>query len=190
MNNSSLTHSNGFTLIELMVTLSVAAIVMVVGVPSYQNLTADQHSVTSVNELVTAMHLARSHALKSGKHVTVCRSANKLTCSETRGDWSEGWIVFVNKSQAGTGVRDADEELLRVFDALHGNVTLKPSGSFDDFVSFRPTGDTDFAGTWQYCDDRGTDYAKAVGLFRSGRAQKATAFSDGSALNCSAGVIQ
>lgn len=180
-------HNKGFTLVELLVTLAVAAIVLIVGVPGYQNLTANQHSVASINELVTAMNLARSHALKTGKHVTVCRSNNGSTCNEETGNWNEGWIVFVNKSQAGTGVRDEDEELLRAFEPLHGNVSLIPYGSFDHFVAFRPTGDTDFSGSWQYCDSRGTEHAKAVGLFRSGRAQKANTLSDGSELNCTTG---
>ena len=183
------TQQEGFTLVELVVTMAIVAIVITIGVPSYRDTIANQVSVTSANELVTTMNLARSHALKSGKHVTVCRSIDGSTCNVSTGDWSDGWIVFTNKRLSGANTRSVDEDILRVFEPLKSDVSLIGSNGLANFISFRPTGDTDIAGGWLLCDKRGADHAKSVVLFRSGRAQISKTQWDGTALNCEAGGI-
>jgi len=83
----------GFTLLELMVTISVAAIILSFGVPGFMSFIANNRAVTDTNDLVTALNLARSEATRRGSAVTVCSSTNGTTCNGD-GDWSTGWIVL------------------------------------------------------------------------------------------------
>lgn len=84
--------TKGFTLFELIVTIAVAAIIVTVGVPGFQNIIANNRAVTHTNDLVTALNLARSEATRRGIDVLVCRSTDGATC-EPGLDWSSGWVV-------------------------------------------------------------------------------------------------
>jgi len=87
----------GFTLFELLVTVAVASIIATLGIPGFQNIVANNRSVTYTNDLVTALNLARSEATRRRAPIDVCASANGTTCSGAN-DWSVGWIV---RTQAG-----------------------------------------------------------------------------------------
>lgn len=79
-----------FTLIELIVTVALAAIVAAVAIPAYQDFIRGQRATTSTNDLITAFHLARSEAVKRGGNVEVCSSADQANCG---GNWADGWLV-------------------------------------------------------------------------------------------------
>ena len=82
----------GFTLIELMVTVAIAAIVLTLGVPSFRDLIQNNRVASTVNGLVTALQLARSEAIKRGGNITLCSSTNGTTCANSN-TWTSGWIV-------------------------------------------------------------------------------------------------
>lgn len=180
-------HNLGFTLIELLVTLAVAAIVFFVGVPSMSSMIANSKKVTATNDLVLALNYARSHALKTGKHITLCPSDDEVTCAGNASRWTDGWIVFANKSFSTVSTRESSEEIVRVFSPIEGNIRITVEGTIGAYVSFRPTGDSDFQGTWVFCDKRGSDFAGAVSLYRSGRASTDDSLWDDSALSCGSG---
>ena len=82
----------GFTLIELMITILVMAILLGVGVPSFQNTIRDNSTNTAANEFANALAFAKSEAIKLSKPVTVCpRDAGGGGCGV---DWSLGWLIF------------------------------------------------------------------------------------------------
>lgn len=80
----------GFTLIELMVTLSVLALLLGIGVPSFQATIQGNRITTTANDLVAALQFARSEAVRRGVNVTLCASNDQTTCS---GAWTDGWVV-------------------------------------------------------------------------------------------------
>ena len=77
---------NGFTLIELMVTLAVAAILLSVGVPSFQYILQSNRVSTQTNELITGISAARSEAVRRNQDV-------RLT--PNNGDWEQGFQIEV-----------------------------------------------------------------------------------------------
>lgn len=131
------TKHTGFTLIELMVVLSIAAILASLAVPSFRSVIQNNRLATQANELTGTMNFARSEAIKQGRSVTVCVSADQATCTGGTA-WERGWIAFVdiNGDSAFTVGTDT---LLRVRGALEGGTTLGGAGAATA-VRYLPSG--------------------------------------------------
>ena len=177
-------NDTGFTLIELMVTVAVVALVATIAVPSFTQFINSQRQVTLINELVMTMNLARSEAVKQTRHVTVCKSADGAQCGGNDVDWEDGWIVFANTLQANTNQVDAGETILRIHSGLDNTRTLRTPDVAAAFVSFRPTGTSNLSGTWILCDGRGAEHARAVVVNNAGRARATREQADDSVLVC------
>lgn len=110
----------GVTLIELLVVLAIIAIVAGFAIPSFLGLVAGTHISTTVNAFLADNRYARGEAIRRGKTVTICRSANPAAhppkCSNgtgmTVGGWKEGWFVFADEDGDGTFDSGADTVLL------------------------------------------------------------------------------
>lgn len=89
MNMMTLNRYKGFTLIELMVTILIAAILMMIAVPSFRNYQANQQVRSTAQGLVLALDIARSEAIKRGTGVTA------IVAPVSGTDWSSGWTVSV-----------------------------------------------------------------------------------------------
>jgi type IV fimbrial biogenesis protein FimT len=88
-------HMQGFTLPELMITLSVAAILVTLATPSYLNFIQKNNALVLANQLVSDLNTARVNALSTGAQVSLCpiNDSTASTCgNETK--WSNGWVVF------------------------------------------------------------------------------------------------
>jgi type IV fimbrial biogenesis protein FimT len=129
--------SAGFTLIELLVVIVIVAILMGVGVPSFKYVTNSSRLSAEVNGLLGDMQLARAEAVKDGKSVTICASANQTTCSNAP-DWSKGWIVYMDPTDVG--VVDPDETILRAQKALHAGDSLVDSSGTLSKATFNRAG--------------------------------------------------
>ncbi|MES2369190.1 MAG: GspH/FimT family pseudopilin [Pseudomonadota bacterium] len=133
--------TRGFTLIELLVTLAVAAILLTVAVPNYRMFVMNSRMTTQANDLITALNMARSEAVKRGASVTVCASSNStLTTANCMGGWAQGWLVFTD---SGTlGVVDGNDLRLRVQQALSGTSTLSGGADVASKITFTADGRT------------------------------------------------
>lgn len=83
--------SCGFTLIEMMVTVAIAAILAMIAVPSFNEAMLGSKLSSLANNFVVSAQLARSEAIKRNAPVTFCASSNSSTCT---GAWNDGWLVF------------------------------------------------------------------------------------------------
>jgi len=90
------------TLIELLVVMTIAAILIGVGVPSFRYVTNSNRMSGEINNLLGDLQFARSEALKEGQNVTVCSSTDGTNCG-TAG-WDQGWIVFSDPAAAQKAV--------------------------------------------------------------------------------------
>lgn len=118
-----LARERGFTLIELMITLAVFAVLLMIMLPSYSDMTLGSRLRSQANDLVAGAVLARSEAIKRNQTVTLCASSDGATCT---GTWVDGWIV---RSSGGAVIQ------------VHG---AAPSGflitSAQASFTFQPTG--------------------------------------------------
>lgn len=173
----------GMTLIELLITLAVAAIAVGVAAPSFGEFINNQRQTAQINELLTALTFARSEAVKQTRHVTICKSADGESCGGAGVEWESGAIVFANTSQANNATREANEPILRVLRPSDGRTLRSPDIALD-FISYRPTGTSNVQGTLVLCDSRGHEHAVALILDARGRARARHEQADGSALEC------
>ncbi len=132
----------GFTIIELMVAVAVLAILVSLAAPSMRATLQNNRATAQANQLVTALNLARSEAVKRGSIVALCSSEDGNACrTDDAFDWSDGWILFDDNNDAliGDPVINSPDEVLRAWGALAGDTTLGPN-SGSGFARFGPQG--------------------------------------------------
>lgn len=86
----------GFTLIEVLVTISVIAIVMAIAMPSFKSQISRNKAEALNEDFIFAVSLARSEAVKRGNSVTICASDNGATCSLKPEGWGSGYLIAVD----------------------------------------------------------------------------------------------
>ena len=92
----------GVSLVELMVTIVVLAIILAIGAPSFTGVFNNNRLATQANQLVAGLQEARSEAVRSNTRVTVCRSDDGAACAADLGNWAR-WLVV---GADGTVLRD------------------------------------------------------------------------------------
>jgi type IV fimbrial biogenesis protein FimT len=99
----TLNRQSGFTMVEMIMTVAVGAILLTIGIPSFRYITNSNRIAAEINGLLGDLQFARSEAIKEGVNVSVCISTNGTACAGgNTGTWQSGWIVI--SSAATTGV--------------------------------------------------------------------------------------
>ena len=136
----------GFTLVELMVTVSILAILLAIGVPNFRNFMLKQQVAADADTLSSAFRLARSEALKRGGVVTICPSpdpsADTPACvSAATTNWSTGWLIFIDYPNAAgkTGEFESTRDKMLHVEQSVRSASITSSQS-DTAVSFLASG--------------------------------------------------
>jgi type IV fimbrial biogenesis protein FimT len=169
----------GATLAELLLAVAVVAIVLGLGVPALRGFLLDVRLAAAVNALVHAVHLARQEAQRDLRDVVVCRSTDGRHCAPP-GDWSSGWIVFVNRDGDDPPVVDATEPV------LHASGPVGPARVSSNRRAYvlRPYAMRATNGTVVFCDERGAARARAVIVSYTGRPRVSHRQAGGQPLAC------
>lgn len=162
---------NGFTLIELMITITIAAILLTIAIPGFQGLINSNRITTQTNELITDLMVAKSEAVRRGVRVAVCISnataSTAATDCNSAGAWGDGWIAFTDLN--GDGTVDAGETILKVHEALPAGMTLV-TATFATLavLTYLPSGIVSSAGTFTLC--KPSYSGRIVAISTTGRA--------------------
>ena len=180
--------TQGFSLIELAVTLVVASIVISIAVSSFRNTTRRNNLTVHINAFVGAMQFARSEAIKRGVSVTI--HEGRFTGGSWVDEWRDGWEIFVDPERDGN--KDGNPTL-RIGGQLPQGFTLRSNNPpIADRISYQPNGRTS-SRRLVLCDDRDgngepeSGTARMIVLFQTGRARIAVQSSNGIPLDPSSG---
>lgn len=155
----------GFTTLELLVVMSIAAILVAVAVPSFGQLRRAASIGSSANQLLWALHYARSSAIARNQPAVLCLSADGATCLTSAGAVGSGWLVFVDRRHTLPVQLNAGDEALRSI-PLPSMVTVQGTRSA---VTFWPTARAGTTATFKLCDARRDPRGKAVVVSQTGR---------------------
>ena len=178
---------SGFTLIELMMTIAIGAIVLTLGVPGFTSAIRSNRMTTNANELVASLNLARSEAIKRGLQVTIERKG------ATKQVWENGWDIFVdingdgnfddlNSTPCETNAGGALTEdcLLRTYYPLSNGYTLRTGANYACWIAFTSDGSSRGSGssctgglpndTFRLCDESAsTTNSRSIATIATGR---------------------
>lgn len=130
----------GFTLVELMVTIAVLAIVLAIAIPSFQDFLRRNRVAAEANNIVSAFAYARSEAVKRAQRITVCGVADpeEATPPCAADSWASGWIVFIDTGTEGDSTGDT---ILRVHQPNTADVPdIDAPDNFSTYLSYLANG--------------------------------------------------
>jgi type IV fimbrial biogenesis protein FimT len=162
--------TSGFTLIELIVTLTIVGVLAAFAIPGMTTFIKNQRITTQANDLVADLSFARSEAIKRGGGVGICAAvAGGGACSGTA-DYTNGRLIFADADNSGTFT--AGDQILRERPRLEGtpNALMALGGDIDPII-FAARGvvaagaPTDFA----VCDDRGFALGRRIQFGTTGQ---------------------
>lgn len=165
----------GLTLLELLVTVAVGAVLLTVGVPGFRHLLLEARLTAAVNTMVHDLHLARQVANLRGQTVLLCPAATAAGCPPG-GRWQDGWAVVVADDPP---TPDAPGVLA---------IRERPAGielqSNRRAYAFRPFTRRDTNGTIGFCDSRGSAAVRALVISPTGRPRLASSAEARARIKC------
>lgn len=116
------------TLVELLIVIVVLSVLLALGAPEMQNFIKNNRLTGQANDLVVAVQLARSEAVKRGTRGIICASDDEATCKTgaDSDDWSTGWIVYSDIDQ--DGILELDTNGDGVEDCINDDCIVRTRG--------------------------------------------------------------
>lgn len=127
----------GFTLIELIITLTIATILLTVAVPGMSRFINNNRLSSVTNDFLGDLNLARSEALKRGSQAGMCKG-NTSGCAGIGVAWANGWIVFADIDENETW--SANDVLIRAHEALPPNTAITLSTGSNSAIVYGSQG--------------------------------------------------
>ena len=175
--------AKGVTLIELMIVLSIGAVLTTMALPSFNNLLQSAAARSATSALSVSINQARIGAAMRGQQVVVCPSSNQSNCNpDSR--WHHGWIAFIDINQDSE--RGANEEIISVAQAQTSGIAIL-STSGRQRIRYQPDGSASGTNlTLTVCDRRGPASARTLVINNSGRLRSGVPTASQAAAACAA----
>ena len=168
--------SSAFTLLEMITTVSIMAILVSLGIPAFQEYARKQAMSAAVHALHSDLLMGRSHAIHQDMQVVGCPGSPGQGCTGVN-DWSEGWIIFGDDNE-DRNLQD-DENILRHGQSVPDLLIL--SSASRTSIRFYPNGSAPGSnGSISFCDSGGPEKARKLVISNLGRIRRdsATTISD------------
>jgi type IV fimbrial biogenesis protein FimT len=157
-------HQQGLTLPELVITLAVLSILIASSASPLRHFIQENRMATTVNQFVTALHLARSEAVKHGLRVVLCPSSDGHNCGDSQ-EWVNGWILFASNDRE----HDANERLLQTGSPLSTGIRMNSSNHRKRIV-YQPDGTSPGTNSsFTFCDSHKRVKPRIICLSNTGR---------------------
>ncbi|QKX17354.1 GspH/FimT family pseudopilin [Microbulbifer sp. YPW1] len=129
----------GLTLIELMVTLAVLAIIVSIAIPGFNTMIANNRTLSLGEDMATALNFARTEAVKRGARVSLCGSTDGAACD---GSFADSWLVVVDSAASDDAAAVTVDTVLRQWQAPGNNATVAATqgGNAVTFIRFTRKG--------------------------------------------------
>jgi len=171
---------SGFTLYELLLTLTLVALLVGLGLPSFAKIAANSRIRAEIDALFHAIHVARKESIMRRSVVSICPSLDGITCRPGK-DWSRGWIMFNNRDRDEPPQIDSGEPTLQVHTVGENvRITANRRG-----FTLRATQKRATNGTIIVCDAAGRVNPRALVISYTGRPRVALTNRRGEAYQCS-----
>ena len=163
----------GFTLLELLVTVAVATILMSIAIPSYRQYVISSQRADASTSLFASLQRARSEAITRNSSIILCQrnyySTGAASCdAEADGTWEEGWILMTSDgSFSAAGEPDASAQVLLISDPVGGNISVTTTMAVPGYVMFNNAGRPDETASFTICAT-GTTVGRQIEMGLSG----------------------
>ncbi|HOY22018.1 MAG TPA: GspH/FimT family pseudopilin [Cellvibrio sp.] len=134
-------NQKAFTLIELLITITVLFIVLTIGLPNLTGQIASNRSSALSSEMLVAVNFARDEAIHRSARISICPSIDGASCASAT-DWNKGWIVFLDTAASDSVTTYVVGTVLRYWNDLNKDavVTVMAGSTAVDFVRFTSSG--------------------------------------------------
>jgi len=133
---------SGFSMVELMIALAIAAILIGVGIPSFESFMANSKMAATNNAMVYSVQIARSTAMERLVPVGLCKSDDPLndvpTCNNAA-SYNDGWFVYADDNPTN-GTRDPNEDILHRVEAPGPAFAFTVDAVYENQVYFNDSG--------------------------------------------------
>lgn len=176
-------HAKGVTLIEMLIVISIIAVLSAIATPALGNLKQAGASRSARSALSVAINQARISAAMRRQQVVACPSANQETCDRNL-RWHNGWLVFFDGNR--NGEHEPDEEIIALNQAQPSGIAILGSAGRHR-IRYQPDGTSDGSNmTLTVCDRRGVSAARSLVLNNSGRLRTGTPSASQASAACAA----
>mgnify|MGYP000082488416 FL=1 len=155
----------GFTLLELMVSLSVTSILAAIAVPNFNDFIIKMRVDNEISQLHRILLMTRNAAINSGKKAIICPLNEAFNCTV---QWQNKLSVFVDEND--NKLFDINEKIILIREAISPDDKLV-YGNTRNKITFKPTGSLSGLanGTFRYCPKGYDNLARGIVVARSGR---------------------
>jgi len=174
--------SRAFTLIELLIVLSIIVILLLVSLPAWHNVITKNQSIAQVDKIVNALQFARTESIKLGKTVKFCKSKDLKKCCTRDCTWQDGQLIVIDDKYG----KD-NKKVIGVFKSLQaiGQLIWKSNFGSNDFLEFSPYGTTTGQqGSFYYCPIKAKNNALAIIVQQTGHIRVSNKTADGKTIPC------